>query len=451
MESDDYFPATLSQLSFAEPQSGDWILLGVILALLIFSGFLSAAKTAYSTLSQNDLDEIRKQKKKIDPTVLQLTDRHEHVMATTILLNTFVNIFFIILSFYLFSRWVIMPYSGVVNALIQGGFIALALLLFGEVLPKNNARYKPRTYARFTAKFLAFLEQLTRPLTSGMTRLTSLAEMAPARKRYELSVDELSKALELTETENSDEKVMLEEIIKFYNKSASEIMTSRVDVEDIDIKAEFCDVIDFIVKSGYSRIPVYEGTEDNIRGILYIKDLLPYLQGTGDIEWQSLIRPAYFVPEAKKIDNLLEEFRTNKIHMAIVVDEFGGTSGIVTMEDILEEIVGEISDEYDEDEKQYIRQPDGSIIFEAKIPLTDFFRVINANPSEFGNLTDEVETLAGLILEIKGDFPERREVINYETYRFDILEVDKRRILKIKLERLDPKEQSKEESSKAEA
>ena len=198
------------------------------------------------------------------------------------------------------------------------------------------------------------------------------------------------------------------------------------------------------MQTGYSRVPVYAGTEDNIKGILYIKDLLPYIDKPDTFRWQSLLRPAYFVPETKKIDDLLEEFRTNKIHMAIVVDEFGGTSGIVTMEDILEEIVGEISDEYDEDEKQYIRLSDGSLIFEAKILLTDFFRVIDVEPTEFGKLTEEVETLAGLLLEIKGEFPRRREVITYGKYRFQVLEVDNRRILKVKFNTLPIEPQTEE-------
>lgn len=249
-------------------------------------------------------------------------------------------------------------------------------------------------------------------------------------------MDQLSKALELKSTEIPEEKEMLAEIIKFYDKTASEIMTSRLDVEDLEIKTPFRQVISFIVESGYSRIPVYLETEDDIKGILYIKDLLPYIDKPDTFRWQSLIRPAYFVPETKKIDDLLEEFRKSKIHMAIVVDEFGGTSGVVTMEDILEEIVGDITDEYDEEEKQYICLTDGSLIFEAKILLIDFFRVIGASPSEFGDLTDDVETLAGLLLEIKGDFPKRREVIDYKNYRFRILEADNRRIRKVKFTRV---------------
>jgi CBS domain containing-hemolysin-like protein len=225
---------------------------------------------------------------------------------------------------------------------------------------------------------------------------------------------------------------MLAEIVKFYDKTANEIMTPRLDVEDIEIHTGFHDVIRFVIRSGYSRIPVYAASEDNIKGILYIKDLLPCINHPDDFRWQDLIRPAYFVPETKKINGLLEEFRTNKIHMAIVVDEFGGTSGIVTMEDILEEIVGDISDEYDEDKKPYIRLADGSYIFEAKILLIDFFRITRARETDFGKLTEEVETLAGLLLEIKGDFPRRGEVIEYNSYRFQVLETDKRRIRKVK-------------------
>jgi gliding motility-associated protein GldE len=274
--------------------------------------------------------------------------------------------------------------------------------------------------------------KVIRPVAKILVSSTDMINKMLANKRNELSVDDLSMALELTSSEIPEEKEMLADIIKFYSKTAKEIMTSRLDMEDIEIKADFPFVIDSIIKTGYSRIPVFSGTEDNIRGILYIKDLLPYLDKPAAFRWQSLIRPAYFVPETKKIDDLLEEFRTNKIHMAIVVDEFGGTSGLVTMEDILEEIVGDISDEYDEEEKQYSLLSDGSYIFEAKIQLSDFFRVVNVNEDEFGSLTEEVETLAGLLLEIKGDLPERREIIDYKQYRFQVLEADNRRILKVK-------------------
>jgi gliding motility-associated protein GldE len=254
-----------------------------------------------------------------------------------------------------------------------------------------------------------------------------------SKKKSDASVDELSKALELTSGELAEEKEMLEGIIGLYNKTVVEIMTSRMDVADLDIKTSFKDVLKYVVEVGYSRIPVYSGNPDNVKGVLYIKDLLPYLDKHAEFRWQSLIRPAFFVPENKKIDDLLEEFRTTKTHLAIVVDEFGGTSGIVTMEDILEEIVGEISDEYDDEkDSKYIQLADGSYVFDAKILLIDFFRAIGLDPKLFGKLTDDVDTLAGLILEIKGDFPAEKEVVKYENFSFRIIKMDKKRILKVK-------------------
>ena len=337
---------------------------------------------------------------------------------------------------YAINAWINFSAAPLLGFVLETILLTFLLLLFGEIMPKIYAQKNSLRFVRFSASVLSGLERFCRPFSKILVNSTSVINKALAKKKYDISVDELSKALELTSTEIPEEKEMLAEIIKFYNKTADEIMTPRLDMEDIEIKISFREVVDFIIKSGYSRIPVYSETEDNIKGILYIKDLLPYIDKPDTFRWQSLIRPAYFVPETKKIDDLLEEFRTNKIHMAIVVDEFGGTSGIVTMEDILEEIVGEISDEYDEDEQQFIRLADGSLIFEAKILLTDFFRVIDADPSDFGKLTEEVETLAGLLSEIKGDFPRRREIIDFKEYRFQVLEVDNRRILKVKFNRI---------------
>jgi gliding motility-associated protein GldE len=308
-------------------------------------------------------------------------------------------------------------------------------------MPKIYAQKNSLGFVRKSASILSGLERVCRPLSKLLVGSSTLLNKALVKKKYDLSVDELSKALELTSPQMPEEKEMLSEIIKFYNKTAHEIMTPRLDMEDINIKQTFREVISFVVASGYSRIPVYADTEDNIKGILYTKDLLPYINKPDSFRWQTLIRQAYFVPETKKIDDLLEEFRKNKIHVAIVVDEFGGTSGIVTMEDILEEIVGEISDEYDEDEKQYVRLDDGSIIFEAKILLTDFFRVTGIDSENFERLTEDVETLAGLLLEIKGDFPKRHEIIDCENCRFQVLEIDKRRILKVKFTQL-PKQEN---------
>ena len=231
----------------------------------------------------------------------------------------------------------------------------------------------------------------------------------------------------------------------FGEETAAEVMIPRVDIVSLTIAANFKEVMECVVENNYSRIPVTDESREKVKGILYVKDLLRYRNEKDDFQWRQLLRAPYFIPESKMIDDLLMEFQKNRVHIAIVVDEYGCISGMVTMEDILEEIVGEISDEYDEDEKQFIRLADGSLIFEAKILLTDFFRVIDADPTEFGKLTEEVETLAGLLLEIKGDFPRRREIIEYDDYRFQVLEIDNRRILKVKFNRISDQGKERQE------
>ncbi|BEG98279.1 hemolysin [Bacteroides sedimenti] len=254
-----------------------------------------------------------------------------------------------------------------------------------------------------------------------------------ARKGYNISVDELSHALELTDEEElSDEKQILEGIIRFGGETAKEVMTSRLDMVDLNIKATYKEVLQCIIDNAYSRIPVYSGSRDDIKGILYIKDLLPHLNKSDNFRWQSLIRPAYFVPETKMIDDLLRDFQANKIHIAIVVDEFGGTSGIITMEDIIEEIVGEIHDEYDEEERNFVKLDNHSYIFEAKTLLTDFYKITDLENDIFEEIAGEADTLAGLLLEIKGEFPALHEVLHYKEYDFEVLKMDERRILKVK-------------------
>lgn len=428
--------------------AGPLIAFGIAVLLLAVSGFISASEVAFFSLSPNDLNEIREDNSSSDKTIRELLDRSEYLLAAILIANNFVNVAVVMLFTYGINVWIDFSAVPVLGFVLETVILTFILLLFGEIMPKIYAQKNSLRFVRFSAPVLSGVERFCRPLSRLLVSSTTVINKSLGKKKYDLSVDQLSKALELTTTEIPEEKEMLAEIIKFYNKTADEIMTSRLDIEDIDIKASFREVLDFIVQSGYSRIPVYADSEDNIKGILYIKDLLPYIDKPDTFRWQSLIRSAYFVPETKKIDDLLEEFRTNKMHMAIVVDEYGGTSGIVTMEDILEEIVGEISDEYDEDERQFVRLADGSLIFEAKILLTDFFRVTGIESAEFGKLTEEVETLAGLLLEIKGDFPRRQEIIEYENYRFQILEVDNRRILKVKFNSLDDLSAEKDKAIK---
>lgn len=444
MDSDYYLSGLFDQVTIQAITAGPVIALSLACLLLLASGFVSASEVAFFSLTPGDINDIREEDSPSDPVVRNLLDRSEYLLAAILIANNFVNVAIVMLCTYGINSLIDFSAVPVLGFILETIVLTFLLLLFGEIMPKIYAQKNSLRFVRRSASMLNMIERICRPLSKVLVNSTSVINKALVKKKYDLSVDELSKALELTSNEIPEEKEMLAEIIKFYNKTADEIMTPRLDMEDIDIKTSFRQVIDLIIKSGYSRIPVYSDSEDNIKGILYIKDLLPYIEKPDTFRWQSLIRPAYFVPETKKIDDLLEEFRTNKIHMAIVVDEFGGTSGIVTMEDILEEIVGEISDEYDEDEKQFVRLADGSLIFEAKILLTDFFRVIGVDPAEFGKLTEDVETLAGLLLEIKGDFPRRREVIDYGKYRFQILEMDNRRILKVKFNHI-PETEKKEE------
>ncbi len=441
----DYISEIFRQVGVQDLTAGPVIALALAVLLLFASGFISASEVAFFSLKPNDINRIKEGNHPSDSVILDLLNNSEFLLATILIANNFVNVAIVMLCTYGINEWLDFSNVPMLGFVLETIVLTFLLLLFGEIMPKIYAKQNTLPFIHKAAPTLLNIQKICKPLAALLVHSTSTINKTLAKKKYDISVDELSKALELTSKAIPEEKEMLAEIIKFYNKTADEIMTSRLDMEDLDIKANFKEVIDTIIKCGYSRIPVYSGTEDNIKGILYIKDLLPYLDKPETFRWQSLIRPAYFVPETKKIDDLLEEFRTNKIHMAIVVDEFGGTSGIVTMEDILEEIVGEISDEYDEDEKQYIRLADGSYIFEAKIQLTDFFRATDTDPAEFEKITEEVETLAGLLLEIKGDFPRRREVIEYKNYRFQILEMDNRRILKVKFNVINASEDDKEE------
>ena len=325
--------------------------------------------------------------------------------------------------------------------------LTFLLLLFGEIMPKIYSAQNTLKFCRKAAPVISVLLSVFKPVSNLLVHSTFLInKLTRKRKVPNLSVDDLSQALELTDkNEISEESNMLKGIIRFGEETAEEVMTSRLDIVDLEINTPFPDVIKCIVDNAYSRIPVYEESRDNIKGILYIKDLLPYLDKGADFKWQNLIRPAYFVPETKMIDDLLRDFQANKIHIAIVVDEFGGTSGIVTMEDIIEEIVGEINDEYDEEERTYVKISENVYIFEGKTLLSDFYKLAEIDPDDFESVAGDADTLAGLLLELKGEFPVLHEVINFNRYRFEILEMDARRIVKVKVTVGKKPEKEKEE------
>ena len=301
-------------------------------------------------------------------------------------------------------------------------------------MPKVYCRQNSLKFCRFAAGGILILQRIFWPLETVLLRSGVIAEKAVPKENRQLSVDDLEQALELTDKNDiKDEQSMLQGIIRFGDETAKEIMTPRQDMVDLDIKCSYAEVLKSIVENNYSRIPIYQDNDDQIRGVLYIKDLLPHINKPANFRWQSLIRPPYFVPETKKIDDLLRDFQENKVHIAIVVDEFGGTSGLVTLEDILEEIVGEINDEYDEEEKFYIKLNYNTYVFEGKTLLTDFCKILQIDDDEFAEVEGDADSLAGLLLELKGDFLSLHERIDFKNYSFEVMEVDERRISKVKV------------------
>ena len=410
-----------------------YLMVALIIVLLLFSGFASASEIAFFSLSPSDLNALDPERNDVDAKIEKLRDENERTLATILITNNLVNVTIIMLCNYVFDHLVDFGKALWLQFLCITVLLTFLLLLFGEIMPKVYARQRSLAYCRFSAGIIMFLRWLFWPLGSILMGSGALAGKIVQKESHVLSVDDLEQALELTDKEEiKAEQSMLQGIIRFGDETAKEIMTPRQDIVDLSMKDDFNTVINCIVENNYSRIPVYQGNADNIRGVLYIKDLLPHIGKTASFRWQSLIRPPYFVPETKKIDDLLREFQTNKIHIAIVVDEFGGTSGLVTLEDILEEIVGEIHDEYDDEEKTYTKVNQNTYIFEGKTLLSDFFKILDID-DDFAEVEGDAESLAGLLLELKGDFPKVNEKISYGKYTFEILAIEERRISKVKV------------------
>ena len=429
-----YFLHTLQEVHFNEPTMGVIIAAALAAILLILSGFASGSEIAFFSLSPQDLSELDPDKNPTDEKIQMLRQDSERTLATILITNNFVNVTIIMLCNFVFGR--VVDFGGAVwlQILCITVLLTFLLLLFGEIMPKIFARQNPLAFCRRITGPLLLMRKLFWPIETVLLHSGILAEKVVKQDSRVLSVDDLEQALELTDkNEIKEEESMLQGIIRFGDETAKEVMTSRQDVVDLDIKSSFQDVLNCIVENNYSRIPVYQDNSDNIRGVLYIKDLLPHLSKPATFRWQSLIRPPYFVPETKKIDDLLREFQDNKVHIAIVVDEFGGTSGIVTLEDILEEIVGEINDEYDEEERNYTKLNQNTYVFEGKTLLTDFCKILEISDEEFEEVEGDADTLAGLLLELKGDFPVVHEKFYYKNYQFEILEIEGRRIAKVKV------------------
>ena len=423
-----------SEVHFMAPDAG--VIISGILAclLLIASGFASGSEIAFFSLTPNDLSIIAEKKSVSDSNIMQLLNDSERTLATILITNNLVNVTIIMLCNYFFGRLIDFGNAYWLQFVCITVILTFILLLFGEIMPKVYCSQQPLRFCRFSAPGILFLRKIFYPLGSVLLRSGVLAEKVVQKENHVLSINDLEQALELTDTDAiKEEKKLLEGIVRFGDETAKEIMTSRQDVVDLDFKSTFPEVLRCIVENNYSRMPVYQENIDNIRGVLYIKDLLPHLGKSANFRWQTLISPPYFVPETKKIDDLLRDFQDNKVHIAIVVDEFGGTSGIVTLEDVLEEIVGEINDEYDDDEKSYIRINSSTFIFEGKTLLSDFTKIMKEDSNIFADVEGEADTIAGLLLYIKGEFPRLHEKIPFDKFKFEVLEMEQHRISKVKV------------------
>lgn len=406
-----------------------------ILLMLLFSALVSGSEVAFFSLGPNEKADIAESAEGSSKIIKELLERPKKLLATILIANNFVNVGIVILSTYLTEMLMAEDFPIRFKFLLQVVVVTFLLLLLGEVVPKIYANKRPLRLAGIMAYPLFYIRFILNPFSSMLVSSTNFIDKRIKKKGHNISVDQLSQALELTTDENQDgeDQKILEGIVKFGTTDVKQVMTSRVDVISIEQGMTFHEVTELILEAGFSRIPVHKENFDSIVGVLYIKDLLPHLNKK-ELDWNKLIRKPYFVPENKKIDDLLRDFQTKKTHLAIVVDEYGGSSGIITLEDILEEIVGDISDEFDDDDLFYSKLDDTTYVFEAKIALNDMYRVLDIDGDDFENEKGESETLAGFVLELFGKIPKKNEKLRFKEYQLTIEAADKRRIKRIKLQ-----------------
>lgn len=412
-----------------------------MLILLLFSALISGSEIAFFSLNQGNLKQLQADKNPKSELINNLLERPRRLLATILIANNFVNIGIVVLSTFIVANVFNLDVYPLLAFLIQVVLVTSLLLIFGEIMPKIYASNRPIQFATFMAGSLNTLIKIFYPLSSLLVASSSFIDKMLQKRSSQLSMSELSEAIELTSDEETpeDERKILKGIVKFGDIFVKEIMKARIDVTAVDVKTTYDKLLAMILNAGYSRIPAYHENFDKISGILYIKDLLPHLKKPANFNWSALLRPAFFVPENKKINDLLQEFQEKKIHMAIVVDEYGGTSGIVTLEDILEEIVGEISDEFDtaEDEIAYTKINDKNYIFEGKTLLNDFCKILEIDDRIFEDVKGDSETLAGLILEMEGRIPVANSSTKIHNFEFKIKKVSNRRIEEILVTLLD--------------
>ncbi len=409
--------------------------LSIILALLICSSLIALAEVSFFSLSPSDFEIIKQDSSYKAQKLLSLTNNTPSLIATIVMSHNLVNIGVVILSEMLFDSLFDFEGNGLLVFIVEVVVVTFIILLVGEVIPKIYASKNPRHLALKYGHIFLVVQKILYPFVYVLVQISKGFDTKIKQKAPDLSVDQLSQALELTTGEQppDEEKKILQGIVEFGNIEVSQIMTPRLDLVAFEYNTPFNEIIELVIKNGFSRVPIYKESIDNIEGILFIKDLIAYLDKDASFSWQSLIRAPFFVPESKKIDDLMKEFQNKKIHLAIVVDEYGGTNGIVTLEDIIEEVVGEINDEFDEEELVYSKLDDLNYVFEAKILLNDLYKVLNINGQEFEEKRGESDTLAGFILELSGKIPLKNEKITFANYIFSIESVDKRRIKRVKM------------------
>lgn len=423
----------------------------VLASLLLLSGFFSGAETAFFAINPVQLFTLKEADSSASRIVYRLLEKPKRLLATLLITVNFINIAIVVISSLMISQIFNFTHHETVGFLIQVVAVTFVIVLFCEVMPKVYATQNALSFSQYSAIPVFVVDKILRPISSLLVFSTSIVDKRMIHKGYDVSMDELTHAIDVTTDKNTpdDEKKILKGIARFGNIDVRQIMKSRMDVVAFDKDLTFPEIFPIIVENKYSRVPVFEGSFDTVIGVLYIKDLLPYLDKQDDagFNWLKLVRPAYFVPESKKINDLLQEFQEKKIHLAIVVDEYGGTSGIATMEDVLEEIVGEINDEFDDDEVFYSKLDDQNYVFEGKTLLNDLCRVTELDREIFDTGDADVETLAGFILEKKGSIPFRNEVISHEGILFTIESADRKRIKRVKITLPDLREKSNEDGN----
>ena len=403
-----------------------------VCVLIVCSAFISGAEVAYFSLSASELDDLDKEKE--SSAILKLLKKPNQLLATILIANNFINIAIVIFSAHLTKLAITFPEGSSLEFIFQVVVITGLLVLFGEITPKIYANQNAKQFSANMAKSLLFLQKVFYPLSYLLVTTTNFIDKRLAQKQTEVSIEEITKALDITEhASKEEERRILRSIVEFGNTDVKEVMKSRVDVLAIEHKTKFKEVLGLVISSGFSRIPVYKQQFDTVLGILYIKDLIPFLDEGDDFDWLNLCRTPYYVPETKMINDLLKEFQVKKNHIAIVVDEYGGTSGIVTLEDVLEEIVGEINDEFDEEENIYSKLDEHNFIFEGKISLNDFLKIVKGEIDCFDEIKGESDSLAGLVLELEGRILKIGEVCRITPYTILVESADVRRIKRLKV------------------